>query len=330
MPLDNFSAYSRQELAAVNDLIAEGTTARDQARQMHDRLEQPTRLLGEVLQEYAVEKALHDAAIAAWYGSGCPGDRPDLPSRMIELERQIGDLRRDLGASMTALEIAASGLQAANEHLAELHIRHRGALYRAAVEAAAWRLRTRAVPVLIAKLAEFDVVESLEVELRNRGFGPDPHPEALSASEAIRQLIATVRQSVGVKGNPDAARRFLDDLAQNPDAELPDPGGVSVEWSEPRSPPVPYINRAIEGEVPLPVLEGVHDPFWENPTRAAVMAREAGLVGNTGGQDANTVSPPLAETGIPVSPLVPMPETELPAWLEPSSPTFMPSPRSPA
>jgi hypothetical protein len=55
-----------------------------------------------------------------WYQSGCPGVRPDVPPRMVELERQLGDLRGDLSASAIALEIAASGLQAANEVLAEL------------------------------------------------------------------------------------------------------------------------------------------------------------------------------------------------------------------
>jgi|SRR6516162_3749561 hypothetical protein len=205
---------------------------------------------------------------------------------MIELERQIGDLRRDLGASVTALEIAASGLQAANEHLAELHIRHRGALYRAAVEAAAWRLRTRAVPALIQALAEFGVVESLEVALRNLGYGPDPQPEALNAADQIRRHLAAVRQSTAVRGDLKAARRFLDELAQNPDLELPDPGEANVEFQQarlmqPAEDSSIYVNRGPGEEVP-PVFEGVHDPFFENPVREALMRAEAGLVGDTG------------------------------------------------
>ena len=46
------------------------------------------------MREYAGEKALHDVAITVWYGNGCPGERPELPSWMLELERQIGALRR--------------------------------------------------------------------------------------------------------------------------------------------------------------------------------------------------------------------------------------------
>jgi hypothetical protein len=119
MPLD--AAYpSRQELIALNEHLAEATAARDAAQESYDRLERPTRLLTDVSREYAAEKAVHDAAIVVWYQSGCPGVRPDVPSRMVELERQLGDLRGDLSASAIALEIAASGLQAANEVLAEL------------------------------------------------------------------------------------------------------------------------------------------------------------------------------------------------------------------
>ena len=257
VPLDNFSVCpARQELAALNQQLAEASAARDAAQESYDRLERPTRLLADVSGEYAAEKALYDAAIVVWYESGCPGVRPDVPSPMLEFERQLGDLRRDLGASATALEFAASGLRAANEHLAELHARHRGALYRAAVEAAEWRLHTRAIPALIAALAEFGVVESLEVELRNRGFGPDPQPEALPASREIGRLLTVVRQSTGVRGNLERARQFLNELAANPDLELPDPGEPIIEHLEVRIPKPPedgsqFINRGNpEAEVP--------------------------------------------------------------------------------
>ena len=88
MPLDNFSVCpARQELAALNQQLAEASAARDAAQESYDRLERPTRLLADVSGEYAAEKALYDAAIVVWYESGCPGVRPDVPSRMIELER---------------------------------------------------------------------------------------------------------------------------------------------------------------------------------------------------------------------------------------------------
>jgi len=86
MSLD--AAYpSRQELIALNKRLTKATAARDAAQESYDRLERPTRLLTDVSREHAAEKALHDAAIVVWYESGCPGVRPDVPSRMIELER---------------------------------------------------------------------------------------------------------------------------------------------------------------------------------------------------------------------------------------------------
>jgi hypothetical protein len=235
MPFDNNSAYqARRELAILSELIAEATTARDEAQQTYDRLAKPASLLEEAVTQHAAEKAIHDAQLVVWYNNGCIGERPSTPSSLLLAEHRIGEARRDLGASATALEIAMSGLRAASEHLAELHLRYRGALYRAAVEAAAWRLQTRAAPVLIAALNEFAGVESVQTELRNRGFGPDPHPEALSASREIGRLISTVRQSIGVRGDLQRARQFLDELASNPEATLPDPGEPIVELIEPR------------------------------------------------------------------------------------------------
>ena len=100
MTIDNILAYpARQELTALNKQLAEATAARDAAQAAYDRLERPNQLLTEVLRDYAVEKALFDAAIVVWYETGCFGARPELPSRMVELERQLGDLRRDLGLS---------------------------------------------------------------------------------------------------------------------------------------------------------------------------------------------------------------------------------------
>ena len=79
----------------------------------------------------------------------------------------------------------------------------------------------------------------------------------------------------------EAARRFIDELADNPEAELPDPGEAKVECTESRIPEPPRVNSGPGEEVP-PVLEGVHAPFFENPTRAALMRIEAGPVGDTG------------------------------------------------
>jgi hypothetical protein len=254
-------------LAAVNAQLAEATAFRDAAQQAHDRLAKPAALLDEAAREYTGEKARHDAAITTWYEGGCPGERPELPSRMIELERELGDLRRDIGAvGEHALGASGEAVHAANEELASLHLRQRSALYGAAVEACERRLHAKAIPALVAALNEFSIVESLEVELRNRGFGPDPHPEALSASRQIGRLITIARQSTGVRGNLELARQFLEELGANPDAELPDPGEPLVEHIKPRiEKPMPdaseFINRGNrEPEAPQPFQPAMPNP----------------------------------------------------------------------
>ena len=151
MPLDTISNSARAELAALNAQLAEAMAARDEAQLAYDRLAKPQRLLEEAVAQHAAEKAVHDAQLVEWYTNGCVGARPPAPPSLLLDEHRIGEAKRDLGAADTALEAAASGLQAANEDLARLSLRHRGAVYRADVEAVAWRLRTRAVPLMIAK-----------------------------------------------------------------------------------------------------------------------------------------------------------------------------------
>jgi hypothetical protein len=193
-----------------------------------------------------------------------------------QAEHAIGEARRDLGASGVALEAAAGALHAANLDLGGLHARHRGALYGAAVEAAATRLQHRAVPLLVEMLNEFGVVEGLRAELQGRGFGADPDQRALNAAHEIGQLIARAKHSIGIRGDGAAARRFLDDLAVDADLELPDPGAPTIEhfvppghqpigdWSE-------YTNR-------LPETEGSAastDPGLPNPATDADAAWRA-------------------------------------------------------
>jgi hypothetical protein len=236
MPLDGVSGSARAELVAINVQLVEATAIRDGKQEAVNRLSRPALQLEEANAAHAVEKAVHDAQIKAWYSNGCEGPRPAVPLSLEMAERNIGECRRDLGATDDALETAKRELQEANDVVVALHQRHRNALYRCAVEKAGWRLRTRAVPQLIAALAEFGVVESLEVELRNRGYGVDPHLEAPSYADQIRQQLTIVRQSTAVRGDLAAARQFLDKLAGDPDAHLPDPGPADVVNLEPRIP----------------------------------------------------------------------------------------------
>jgi hypothetical protein len=328
MPLDTISNSARAELAAINVQLAEAVTIRAGKQEAVDRLSRPAARLEAAVAAHAVEKAVYDAEIKTWYSNGCVGARPAVPLSLEMAERNIGEARRDLGATDDALETAKRELQEANDVVVALQLRQRNPLYRCAVEKAAWRLRTRAVPQLIAALAEFGVVESLEVELRNRGYGQNPHPEALSYADHVRQQLTIVRQSTAVRGDLEAARQFLDELANDPYTDLPDPGPAKVEYVEPRLPKAAAATRYVSvgpGHEAPPAYEPVHDPFFENPVRAAQIAREAGLVeGTSEAPGNNTGSPPLPGEAV----LVQMPLTEIPAWLQSSSPTFMPAPRS--
>jgi hypothetical protein len=262
MPFDTFSASpARHELAVLNAQFAEAAAARDEAQRAHDRLDQPARLLVEVSTEYAGEKALHDAAIVAWYEGGCPGARPDTPARLLELERRLGDLRRDGVASENARETAARALQAAIEDLAQISTRQQSALYGAAVEDARESLHARAVPALVTLLNEFASIATLAAELRSGAHGA----EGMLASRQIYRLLSTARQSIGVRGDPGPAKAFLIELANNPEATLPSPGEPVIEHSElpTEQPPVDgrqFINRGPPEEAPRPAAE-----FHPNP-----------------------------------------------------------------
>jgi hypothetical protein len=263
MPLDSISPSARAELAAVNVEIAAATADRAAALQAVGHLERPAAEVQVVRAEYVACKAAYDVQVVGWYEGGCIGERPEAPFELLRLEHQIGDLSRNLGAVESRLGAAQEALQTANARLGELQLRHRSALYRAAVAAAEGRLYTCGVPALISMLSEFAVIESLSTELRNRGIA---EPEAMSASREIDRLILIARQSTGVRGDREPARRFLDELATTPDLEMPDPGEPVVEHLEPRTikPMVDgsqFLNRG-DAEAAEPDL---FLPAWPNP-----------------------------------------------------------------
>jgi hypothetical protein len=123
------------------------------------------------------------------------------------------------------------------------------------------------VPALTSMLAEFAVIESLATELRTRGV---TEPEAMSASHEISRLIRIARQSTAVRGNLSAAKAFIDTIAVDPLAEIPDPGDPIVEHLEPRieKPMIDgsqFLNRGDNGDngdngSPQPVEDAMPNP----------------------------------------------------------------------
>jgi len=96
-------------------------------------------------------------------------------------------------------------------------------------------------------------------------------------------------RSVGVRGDLERARQFLEELAANPDAELPDPGEAIVEHIEPRiERPMPdasqFINRGngqeeasqpFQSALPNPAIDPdaawwrFNNPSWASPASEA-------------------------------------------------------------
>jgi hypothetical protein len=113
---------------------------------------------------------------------------------------------------------------------------------------------------MIEATRHLSVVESLAKELRDRGSGAEPDAEARSAAAMISEAIAVARGSVALRGDIEAARAFLNELAGNPEAELPDPGEPNIEYTKPvRLGPTPTIPHApIEEPQPVP-------DAWPNP-----------------------------------------------------------------
>jgi hypothetical protein len=96
----------------------------------------------------------------------------------------------------------------------------------------------------------------------------------MSASREIDRLITIARQSTAVRGNLDVAKAFIDAIAADPMAEIPDLGEPNVEHLEPRiEKPMPdgsqYINRGIDvsNETLLPITPELNNPALD-PTAA--------------------------------------------------------------
>jgi hypothetical protein len=183
MPLDTTSAYpARQELVALNDLIAAAQEARDVAQQAVIRFERPAAEVQIARAELTAQKALHDTEIVSCYEAGCSGDRPQTPLELLRLEHQVGQLARNVGAVEDRLAAAHEALQRENVHLGQLQLRHRSALHRAATEAARARLYAKAVPALINMLCEFAPSRAFQPSCETAAL---PHPRRCRPRERL-------------------------------------------------------------------------------------------------------------------------------------------------
>jgi hypothetical protein len=318
MPLDTISGSARAELTAVNKLLSEATAIRDEKQQTVDRLSRPTAQLDEAKADHAVEKAAYDAQLVTWYGNGCAGARPEVPSSLLSAEQGIGEAQRDLDAIGGSLEAAKAARDAANERVAEISNRRTAVFYRAAKDAAENWVMRYAGPALLEGLMKLSIVQALAEELGGRG--------EQGVSYQLRELIRIALGSIDVEGDREAARCFLAELEKNPEAEIIDLGSPAIKSRE-----VPILRPAEETTPPpraTPVQEvqpeyRIGEPFLQNPTRAAVMRQEAGLSDAAEGEEA-TPEPPESPVGtFTLGP----PPPEVPAWVQSSGPLWMPSPR---
>jgi hypothetical protein len=87
----------------------------------------------------------------------------------------------------------------------------------------------------------------------------------MAASREVGRLSRIVRLSIGVRGDLEPAKAFLDALAVNPEAVLSDPGAPNIEYYDiPDDKPMPdgsqFFNRGPPVEEQQPAEE-----FHPNP-----------------------------------------------------------------
>jgi hypothetical protein len=213
MPLDTISNSARAALAAINAQLAEATAIRDEAQQVYDRLAPAAERLEGLVGEHQVElRAMIDGSVSV-------GTYTDRLLRSNELSAEITALRSEV--DLDVVRAARTARDQANEHLAELSNRHTAVLYGAAEEAARDWVQRYATPALIQGLLQLSVVQALAVELRGRG--------ELNVSYGLDEMIRVARDSIGVRGDREVARRLLAELAKNPEAGFVDIGSPAVE-----------------------------------------------------------------------------------------------------
>jgi hypothetical protein len=291
---------ARADLASINVEIAAGAAERDEAQRLLDQSRGPNSELATVELQLAQLRSQRDSDRAAWNDAGCVGDPPADPPDLLTLERARFRLRERLGADDGALQAAAETVRRAQDRHAALTLQKRSVHLRATIEAVRERrLDAHAVPAIVASLNELAAIQSIAAVLAGR-----QDPESISASRAIDLLVLVARRSYGVRGDLEAAHRFLEELAGDPAARIPEPAAPMVERLDPGIPRgtedgSAHVNRGL-AENPLGAAPG---PGLVNPAIASL--------------DREMRAGPSPGLG-----------AGLPEWLESTTPTFMPSRRA--
>jgi hypothetical protein len=221
---------ARAELARINVQIAAVEAERDEAQRLVGQWEGPASEMVTVERRLADLRAQRERDRAEWNDAGCPGDPPVDPPDLLTLERARARLRESL-ANEAVVQAAAETAQRAQERRDALILQKRSAHLRATVEAVRERLEDHAIPAMIASMNELAALQSIGGALAGQG-----DPEATSASREIDLIIKEARGSYGVRGDLEPARHFLEELAGDPAAQIPDPRPAIVERLDPAIP----------------------------------------------------------------------------------------------
>ena len=235
---------ARAELARTNAEMSAAAAERDEAQRVLDQWRGRNSEIALVESQLAQLRAQRDGVRSGWDDAGCLGDPPADPPDLLTLERARARLRERLGADESDLQAAAETVQRGQERFAALSLQKRSVHLRATIEAARERLEEHVVPAIIASLNELGAVASIATVLADR-----MDLESLAASREIDLLVLVTRRSYGVHRDLEAAKRFLEELASDPAAQIPDPAPAIVERCDPGIPRAmvddgrTYINR---------------------------------------------------------------------------------------
>ena len=249
---------ARASQARINAQIAAAAAERDEARRMLAQWRGPSSEMATVELQLSQLMAQRDSDRAAWNAAGCVGAPPADPPDLITLERARARLGERLGGNESALQAAAETAERAQERFAALSLQKKSAHLRATIEAARERIEDHAVPAIIASINELGSVQNIATVLARR-----QDLESIAASREIDMLVLVARRSYGVQPDLEAARLFLEDLAGDPTAQIPDPAVPIVERVDPGIPRAgvgngtTYINREPPAEplgLPAPAV----------------------------------------------------------------------------